>query len=214
MHCDLLAAPCREEESAGHSKVLLLPRQYESAGHNVHAPPSSPVYPATQEQSVCASLVDRENPCVGHVLATPAEHHLPAGHLAHGPPPGPKNPPTQMQSVRSSLPGTAEALTGHVRHTDPTTAARTVPYLPSEHSVQLLLPVAPLWDPFGHAGHGPPSAPEWPALQMHEACDGDLAGEFDPDGQAPHERFVPAPRAAEKVPAMQSTHTPTPCPSL
>ena len=58
-------------------------------------------------------------------------------------------------------------LAGHARQVVAAVALTVVEYSPTVQLVQDALPDTVLWDPAGHAVHGPPLRPVNPGLQVH-----------------------------------------------
>jgi hypothetical protein len=143
---------------------------------------------AHSTQSVDASL-----PVAPEYLPAPQSVHatdpatalyFPATHATHAPPFGPVNPRLQTQA---------------------STAVCSVNACPefAAQSAHSALPAAALYFEAAHAKHGPPSGPEYPAMQTQIL---DALGDCEFAGQAAHAPAADAPVAAEYVPAPQSRH--------
>jgi len=153
------------------------------------APTATEYFPAPQ----LAQALAMEAPVVVRYLPAPQSVHatlpvnslyFPAPHATHVPPSSPVNPGLQTQAVISVF------------------AVNACPEFVVQ-SVHGAVPVAALYFEAAHAKHGPPSGPEYPAMQT-QTLDALVDCEFA--GQATHAPAADAPVAAENVPAPQSRH--------
>jgi hypothetical protein len=137
----------------------------------VQGPPSRPVVPSLQRQSVGSSLAAGALEFAGHVWHTsdvaptvveysPSKQsvheaspvtslYFPATQSEHGPPSAPVAPALQRQSVGSSLAAGALEFAGHVWHTSG--------------------PADILYFPLTHNAQGPPSGPVVPGIHFPAA---------------------------------------------
>ncbi len=140
------------------------------------------MYPALQAQSVTTALelgdVDMTGQFV-HAALPLTGLYVPTSHDEHTPPFGPVNPALQAQAATAELVVGDMVLTGHVTQVAAAVAAVVVEYVPTPQLLHAALPVAILYVPGGHAEHGPPSGPVYPALQ-DTPTQGPPAGPEDP----------------------------------
>ena len=127
---------------------------YFEAAHAKHAPPSGPVYPAMQTQTLDA-LVDCEF----------------AGQATHAPA---ADAPVAAENVPAP----------QLRHVSATEAPVAAEYLPAPQSMHAAEPAVVLYFPAAHAPHAPPSGPEKPATHTQSVAaslpvvDCELAGQL------------------------------------
>jgi hypothetical protein len=129
-----------------------------------------------------------------------------------------------VQAVAAALETGEFELAGHAVQTLATVAPVTVEYLPETQSVHNTLPTVPVYFPAvqdvhvavpgipenfpaTHCVHGPPLAPDEPALQMQAVSNELEAGEYELAGHATHTLDTVAPAVTEYVPAVQFVHT-------
>ena len=184
-----------------------VPILYVPATHAVHVPPSLPVKPASQMQSVRSLLAWGASELAGHAshtsdvaptvdeyLPLPQSVHVsepvlilyfPATHAVQVPPSLPVKPALQVQSVWTVLPWGEFALLGQLVQVP---APDVLLYLPAEQLV-----------------HNPPSGPLEPMLHVHALTVVLPLGDVDCEGQVV-QAAEPAP--ALYVPAVHSLHEP------
>jgi len=93
-----------------------LPSLYVPGAQEVHGPPSSPMYPASQRQWVILLERSSERECAGHAeqLAEPLTSlYVSRAHPSQSPPSGPVNPRSQVQEESAALPSRDHAWRGH-----------------------------------------------------------------------------------------------------
>ena len=122
--------------------------------HGVHSSPSAPVYPARQVHDVIRVL-----DAVEKVLS---------GQRVHSVPLAPLYPARQVQDVSRLLDAAENVLSGHGEQEVDATAATSVEYVDALHDVHATEPVADFHLPAAQGVHAVPSAPVYPARQVHD----------------------------------------------
>ena len=122
--------------------------------HGVHSSPSAPVYPARQVHDV-SRLLD-------------AAEKVLSGQRVHSVPLAPLYPARQVQDVSRLLDAAEKVLSGHGEQEVDATAATSVEYVDALHDVHATEPVADFHSPAAQGVHAVPSAPVYPARQVHD----------------------------------------------
>lgn len=142
----------QDSHSSEPESVLYFP-----AAHGAHSPPSGPVKPASQTQSVTVVLAWGDVLPPGHWVHSEEPElalYVATAHGVHSPPSGPVKPITHWQSVTASLTEPEKLLAGHATHSLLNTLLSNGLYLPGVQAVHLKLPSdanASHWKPALHA---------------------------------------------------------------
>ncbi len=132
----------------------------------------------------------------------------------HGPPSDPDEPALQVQAATAVLPAGEFERAGQGEHVVGSDEPTFSEYFPASQLLQAAEPTAVLNFPATHSGHGPPSDPDEPTLQMQLATSELAAGEAELVGHAEQTESDVPPTATEYMSFPQSWHGDlSPCPS-
>jgi hypothetical protein len=109
--------------------------------------------------------------------------------------------------VKAALPAGELEFDGQAVHVELAEDPTAVEYVPAAQSEQVAVPVNALYFPSSHGVHGPPSGPQYPALQVQVEL---IAGELEPCEHGRHVDAAEAPPTVEYVSALHPLHGPVP----